>query len=49
VDAACQATVKQTGSTTPQPEAVARYEPCYESYRQLYPALKAISHQLSEQ
>jgi xylulokinase len=47
VDAACQATVKQTGRTAPVAETVARYERGYALYRQLYPALKDIAHQLS--
>jgi xylulokinase len=48
VDAACQATVKQTGSTQPQPEMVAAYEQGYTLYRKLYPALKDLSHELSQ-
>ena len=48
VDSACQATVKQTGSTTPNGEDVKRYEAGYALYRELYPALKNISHQLSK-
>ncbi|MEW5959388.1 MAG: xylulokinase [Chloroflexota bacterium] len=48
VDAACRQSVTVTGSTAPQPDAVARYEPLYEQYRQLYPALKTISHHLSQ-
>jgi xylulokinase len=47
VDAACQATVKQTGYTRPIPETVARYERGYALYKQLYPALKNITHELS--
>ncbi len=47
VDAACRSGVKITGSTAPQPDMVARYEPVYAQYCQLYPALKAISHGLS--
>ncbi len=46
VDTACQATVKQTGSTRPVPETVARYEKGYGLYQKLYPALKDISHEL---
>jgi xylulokinase len=49
VDAACQSTVRLTGSTKPQPEVVALYEGIYVHYGQLYPALKAISHGLSDQ
>ncbi|HXV44507.1 MAG TPA: xylulokinase, partial [Anaerolineae bacterium] len=49
VDTACQATIKVTGSTRPQPETAARYEQIYAQYRQLYPALQAISHSLSRQ
>jgi xylulokinase len=47
VDAACQATVKQTGSTPPNAETVNRYDRGYALYRQLYPALKEIAHELS--
>jgi xylulokinase len=47
VDAACAATVRETGSTKPGNEGVAYYEKTYAAYRQLYPALKGISHQLS--
>jgi xylulokinase len=47
VDAACQATVKQTGSTAPNPTDVGKYEAGYALYRKLYPALKDISHSLS--
>lgn len=48
VDAACQASIKVTGSTTPQAGQAAKYEQVYVEYRQLYPALKAISHHLSQ-
>ena len=48
VDEACQATVKQTGCTSPNPEAVKQYEQGYSLYRQLYPALKEISHALND-
>ncbi len=47
VDDACQATVRQTGCTTPQADHVAKYEQGYATYRQLYPALKEVSHQLN--
>lgn len=47
VDAACQATVKETGCTTPIEANVKKYEQGYALYRQLYPALKDISHQLN--
>ena len=47
VDSACQATVRLTGSTVPQPAEQAAYEKYYALYRQLYPALKEISHALS--
>jgi len=40
VDAACDACVKVTGSTTPQAELVPLYESAYQNYTQLYPALK---------
>jgi xylulokinase len=47
VEAACESCIKVTGSTKPQPQQVATYEQLYAHYRQLYPALKDISHQLS--
>lgn len=47
VDAAAAACVQLTGSTRPQAEGVARYEKVYALYRQLYPALKELSHGLS--
>ncbi len=48
VDAACQATVRLTGATVPQPGEQAAYEKYYALYRQLYPALKEISHALGD-
>ena len=48
VDTASEACIKVTGSTAPRSETVARYEPLYAQYRALYPALKAISHNLSQ-
>ncbi len=47
VDAACDATIRQTGSTKPGAEGVAYYDRAYRYYSQLYPALKEISHGLS--
>jgi xylulokinase len=47
VDAACEATVKVTGSTRPGAKGVTYYEKAYGFYRKLYPALKEISHGLS--
>ncbi len=47
VDAACQAAIQVTGSNAPQPDVAVQYERVYEQYRQLYPALKIISHGLS--
>lgn len=48
VDTASRDCISLTGSTKPQPETVARYEKVYVQYQALYPALKAISHGLSE-
>ncbi len=42
VGAACGQTILLTGSTQPQPKAVARYAALYAQYRRLYPALKDI-------
>ncbi len=47
VNAACEACVKLTGSTVPQAESVAKYEPVYAQYRGLYPSLRVVSHNLS--
>ena len=46
VDTACAATVRQTGCTLPDPRQVEKYEQGYRIYRDLYPALKTISHSL---
>ena len=43
---ACQATVKLTGSTRPQPELQSVYRKQYGLYRHLYPALTTIFHAL---
>lgn len=48
VDAACQATIRETGRAVPDPETAAVYERSYAVYRQLYPALRDISHSLSQ-
>mgnify|MGYP000653393465 CR=1 FL=1 len=48
VDAACEGCISLTGSTAPDVETAAQYEPRYAQYRALYPALKEISHNLSE-
>jgi xylulokinase len=48
VDTACEACVELTGSTAPNPDTVAKYELVYAQYRELYPALKTLSHNLSE-
>lgn len=47
VDTACETTINVTGSTAPTPAGIAHYEPFYAQYRQLYPALRQISHGLS--
>ncbi len=47
VDTACEAGIQITGSTRPNAEAVAQYEPIYALYRELYPTLKATAHRLS--
>ncbi|MCB0213329.1 MAG: xylulokinase, partial [Anaerolineae bacterium] len=46
VDTATEACIQLTGSTRPQEETVAAYEPYYAQYRELYPALQNISHNL---
>jgi xylulokinase len=49
VDHACAAAIRVTGSTSPRPNAVARYDPLYATYSGLYPALHAIFGALAEQ
>ncbi|BAJ64517.1 xylulokinase [Anaerolinea thermophila] len=48
VDEACSAAIRITGSTAPRPEGVSFYQKAYQGYRQLYPALRDLSHALSE-
>ncbi len=48
VDSACQATVRPTGVTTPQPQQAGLYQKGYAVYRELYPALQSIFHSSSE-
>ena len=40
-ESACAATIRVTGSTTPNAEAVGAYQKQYELYQGLYPALRA--------
>lgn len=47
VDAACDATIRLTGSTAPNDDAVARYNTIYGVYRELYPTLKDIFPKLA--
>ncbi len=47
VDAACDATIRLTGSTTPTPAAVAHYNTVYGIYTKLYPTLKEIFPELA--
>jgi xylulokinase len=47
VETACKAGIQITGSTLPTAAGVMAYEPIYQQYRQLYPALKEISHHLA--
>ena len=47
VDAACAATIRLTGSTAPNADAVAHYNRVYTVYRELYPTLKGIFPQLA--
>jgi xylulokinase len=46
VDTACQATIRQTGTTDPDQAAMASYDQAYGLYRQLYPALRPAFHRL---
>lgn len=43
---ACAETIRVTGSTAPNPEAVAAYQQPYALYRGLYPALRQTFHSL---
>jgi xylulokinase len=47
VDTACTTAIQVTGSTTPQAATAHQYEPVYQAYRSLYPALKANFAQLA--
>lgn len=47
-DAACAKAVKVTGSTIPQALNVEKYDRLFPFYRDLYPALKDISHKLGQ-
>ncbi|MCC6454500.1 MAG: xylulokinase [Caldilineaceae bacterium] len=47
VDTACATAIHVTGSTTPQAATMRQYEPVYQAYGALYPALKANFAQLS--
>ena len=47
VDAACQAGVKITGSTLPNPAGVKAYDHYYSLYREFYPSVKDLNHKLS--
>jgi xylulokinase len=40
VEESCQATIRSTSSTTPQPASVERYDAAYRLFRELYPTLK---------
>jgi xylulokinase len=42
VDAACDALVRGTAETCPQPEVVTLMNDQYEAYKRIYPALRAI-------
>lgn len=48
VDEACSVAIRITGSTAPRPEGVSFYQKAYQGYRQLYPALRDLSHALSK-
>ena len=48
VETACRATVEITGITTRNPIAQAEYDRFYSLYQDLYPALRSLSHRLSE-
>lgn len=46
---ACRATIHTLERTQPIPANVAAYEPYYQAYRSLHPALKSINHFLTKQ
>lgn len=46
VEAACQAAIRETATTTPNPATAETYSRGYATYTQLYPALKPIYPQL---
>ena len=47
VDTACNQLIRVTGSTAPNPAAVAAYAPVYAAYRELYPALRPTFQRLA--
>ncbi|MBN1857595.1 xylulokinase [Candidatus Bipolaricaulota bacterium] len=47
VDEACSATIKVKGRIEPERESTGRYEQVFSLYKELYPALRHISHELS--
>jgi xylulokinase len=48
VESACDASVKITGSTLPNPAHVEQYQKSYEVYRGLYPALKSTFEKIGQ-
>ncbi len=48
VETACDSVIEITGRTVPNADAVAQYEPVYQIYRNLYPALKSSFDALAE-
>ena len=48
IDAACQSTIRVTGSTIPQPDMVVAYQPHYEVFRGLYHTLKSTNETIQQ-
>jgi xylulokinase len=48
VESACAQTIKTTARVSPEETSAARYARMYQQYQGLYPALKDVSHGLSE-
>jgi xylulokinase len=48
IDESCQATIRVTGSTVPQPDTVSAYQPHYEVYNGLYHTLKTTNETIQQ-
>ncbi|MDE6261207.1 MAG: xylulokinase [Oscillospiraceae bacterium] len=49
VQSACDALVRVAGTVEPNPELTGRYEECYRKFKQIYPCMKPLFHNLKEE